>query len=182
MKVLLPIDIQQGFEDHTYWGGERNNPQFEANVEALITAARRASVPIIHVKHDSVDPRSPLRPGLAGNAIMACAAPEGDEPVLGKSVNSGFIGTDLEERLRALGATQLIAFGMTTDHCVSTTVRMAANLGFATVLVSDACATFPKSVGEHSFDAQTLHLVHLASLADEFADVRTTRETLASLQ
>jgi nicotinamidase-related amidase len=182
MQVVVPIDIQQGFADHAYWGGPRNNPLFETHVAKLLQSARDAGVVIVHVKHDSTNPNSPLRPGQAGNHLMAQAAALPGEAVLAKQVNSGFIGTDLETRLRAMGATELFAFGLTTDHCVSTTVRMAANLGFRTVLVGDACATFPKAVpGGGRLDAEALHQAHLASLADEFAEVITTEEATSRL-
>ena len=180
MRVMIPIDIQQGFADHAYWGGPRNNPDFETNVARLLAASRSSGTPVIHVKHDSVTPGSPLRPEAPGNALMAVAEPVAGEPVLGKTVNSGFIGTDLESRLRDMGATQVVAFGMTTDHCVSTTVRMAANLGFETILVADACATFPKRTPTGDvIDADTVHAVHLASLSGEFARVLTTRDLIA---
>lgn len=51
-----------------------------------------------------------------------------------KSVNSAFIGTDLEEMIRRHFGKQggkVYLAGLTTDHCVSTTTRMAGNLGVA---------------------------------------------------
>lgn len=139
--ALLLIDIQKGFEHPTHWGTSRSTPSLESNVASLLRAARQynetATKPIliIHVHHHSVSPTSQLHPSarLPGSdtpTIEAAdyAAPVGDEPILTKNVNSGFIGTDLEERLRGFGAKQLVVAGLTTDHCVSTTVRMAANL------------------------------------------------------
>ena len=68
--------------------------------------------------------------------------PQGGEPLVTKSVNAAFIGTDLDLRLRRLGVEQVVLFGLTTDMCVSTTARVAANLGYRTVVVGDASACF----------------------------------------
>jgi hypothetical protein len=64
------------------------------------------------------------------------------EPVVAKSVNAAFIGTDLDLRLRRLGAQQLVVFGISTDMCVSTKIRVGANLGWRMMLVEDACDCF----------------------------------------
>ena len=178
--ALILIDVQNGFDDPRW--GARSNPQAEANIAALLAAWRESGRPVIHVRHDSVLPGSPLRPGQAGNAIKAEAAPQGDEPVLGKSVNSAFIGTGLEDRLRAAGIASVVIVGLTTDHCVSTTTRMAGNLGFETVLVGDATATFDRTGPDGDFyPAKTIHRVELASLHGEFATVATTADVLAAL-
>ena len=98
-----------------------------------------------------------------------------DEPVIYKNVNSSFIGTDLEQRLRKMGAKTLLICGITTDHCVSTTTRMAGNFGFETYLVGDATATFERHGpdGRH-FSAQEMYDTALASLHGEFATVIST--------
>ena len=64
--ALLIIDVQNGFDD-PYWG-RRNNPQMEARIVDLLSAWRASKRPVIHAKHMSVDPISPLRPGQSGNA------------------------------------------------------------------------------------------------------------------
>ena len=89
-----------------------------------------------------------------------------------KSVNSGFIGTGLQEKLEAQGIKEIIIAGLTTDHCISTTVRMGGNLGFKVTLVEDACATFDKvgPDGQH-FPAQLIHDTAIASLHEEFATI-----------
>ncbi|MBP6744814.1 cysteine hydrolase [bacterium] len=171
--ALLVIDVQQGF-DEPYWG-KRNNPQCEDNIAALIAAFRRASKPVIHVQHMSVEPQSPLRPGQPGNEFKPAAAPAFGEKVFGKTVNSAFIGTELEKYLREQGIDELVICGLTTDHCVSTSTRMAGNLGFKTYLVSDATATFNrKGIDGRDWPAEEIHQSALASLNGEFAQVIST--------
>jgi len=180
MNVVLPVDIQNGLDDWLYWGGDRSTPEFEKNVAQLMAAARIANQPVIHVKHNSTDADSPLRPGQVGNEFKPESQPLPGELVIGKSVNSAFIGTDLESRLRQMEAVRLIIFGLTTQHCVSTTVRMAGNLGFETFLVGDATAAFPiRQPDGQIVEAETVHRIHLASLDGEFATVISTQEAVS---
>ena len=180
MQAFIPVDIQDGFNDWGHWGGARNNPTFEDNVARLLAHARSGGDRIIHVKHNSTEAHSPLHPSHPGNQIMAIAAPLAGETVIEKNVNSGFIGTTLEPLLREASVSDLVIFGITTDQCVSTTTRMAANLGFGVRLVGDACATFPKILPDgRVFDAQTIHDANLASLHNEFAQIVTTDNILA---
>jgi len=162
--VLLLIDYQKAFDDTAYWGG-RCNPGAEKNAAMVLAAFRQRGLPIIHVRHDSREPGSPLRPGAPGHAFKDFAMPHPGEPVVAKTVNSAFIGTDLESRLREIDADPVVILGVTTDHCVSTTTRMSANLGFRTVLVGDACYTFDRK----GVSAARVHRVELAILDDEFA-------------
>jgi nicotinamidase-related amidase len=177
--ALLLIDVQTGLDDPKY--GPRNNPQAEQRMSELLSAWRTKGRPVIHVKHNSIHATSPLRPELPGNAIKPEVAPKAGEPLFEKNQNSAFVGTPLEEYLRANGIDSLVMVGLTTDHCVSTTARMGANLGFAVTVVSDATATHGRTGpdGQH-YSAQVMHDTALASLHDEFGVVRTTAEVLRS--
>ncbi|TVY91534.1 putative isochorismatase family protein, partial [Lachnellula willkommii] len=128
--ALLVIDIQD---------------DFETNAASLITSyrhliAKSSSSPsankhkIIHVRHASTSPTSPLRPTAPGFAFQAFATPGDGELVITKNVSSAFIGTGLQGVLRAhfagaAGVGTLFVMGLSADHCVSTSTRMAANLG-----------------------------------------------------
>ena len=108
--------------------------------------------PIIHVRHDSVQPGSTLAPGTPGNAFRPGFEPLDGEPLVTKSVNAAFIGTDLAFRLKRLGAKHVVTFGISTDMCVSTTVRTGANLGWDMILVPDACDCFDLPDGQGGID------------------------------
>src|ERR1700740_1669662 len=178
--ALLLIDIHYGFDDIPYWGGERNNPGAETNAKKLLGLWRELQLPVFHIQHCSVEAASPLRPDHPGNRIKDMVKPLPGEPVIKKTVNSAFIGTDLKERLDAQGIRALVISGLTTDHCISTTTRMAGNLGYETFLVSDATATFNKTgVNGEQFPAELIHQTALASLNGEFATVLTTGELIS---
>ena len=102
--------------------------------------------------------------------------------VLSKSVNSCFIGTGLKKILDDMGCDTLVIIGLTTDHCVSTTTRMAGNYGYNTYLISDATATFDKiGINGEVYDSDLIHHSALASLKDEFAAVITAEALFAIL-
>ena len=174
---LIMIDCQVGFDD-PFWG-QRNNPQFETNAQAILGHWRSLNRTVIHVRHASLEPKSPLRAEAPGFAFFDWAMPREGEIEIVKHVNSGFIGTLLEETLRTGGHNGFVLLGLTTNHCVSTTVRMGGNLGFDVRLVGDACATFPRTAmdGER-FDADVVHRTALASLHGEFCTVLSSKDVL----
>jgi nicotinamidase-related amidase len=178
--ALLLIDVQKGLDD-PFWG-KRNNPQAEANIAALLAAWRKHELPIIHIRHCSVAPDSPLRAELPGNAFKEEARPLPGEKQFSKSVNSAFVGTGLEEYLREHDISFLVIVGLTTDHCVSASTRTAADLGFNVTLISDATATFDRE-GHNGllYSADDIHKINLASLNGEFCTVRSTEEVLEEI-
>ncbi|HRE21710.1 MAG TPA: cysteine hydrolase family protein [Rhabdaerophilum sp.] len=175
--VLLPVDLQRAF-DAAPWP-PRNNPAADANGLALLAAWRRNGWPIIHVRHDSVEPNSTLRPGEPGHAFRPGFEPPASEALVTKSVNSAFIGTDLDLRLKRLQAEAVVAFGISTDMCVSTTVRTGANMGWRMILAADACFCFDqKDLDGTIIPAETIHRAHVATLAAEFATATATANIL----
>ena len=168
--ALLLIDIQEGFKDPKW--GRRNNPCAEANIAQILNNWRVSGRPIIHVQHVSRERASVFAPESPGIALQDFARPANGELLLQKRVNSAFIGTQLDRKLKECGVTALVVVGFTTDHCVSSTVRMASNLGYQTIVVADGTATFERrSLDNKPVAPEIIHQIHLLSLQGEFAQV-----------
>ena len=141
----------------------------------MINFWRNEKRPVIHIQHCSVEPKSPLRPNQPGVEFKREAMPIKGEQIFKKSVHSAFIGTNLESYLRENDIKEIVIVGLTTDQCVSTTTRMAGNLGFKVSLVSDATATFDRQGPDgKEYKAEDIFAVHLASLHGEFCNVVST--------
>ncbi len=205
-SALLIIDNQRGFANRTHWGPARSNPQYERNVSRLLAASRKAGLTIIHVRHLSLQPDSALHPSapappghpLGGKGVdfENNTTPLSGELIVEKHVNSSFIGTNLEAILRERRVKTLYICGLTTDHCVSTTARMAGNLHVCDVLEVDghtrngqivlvddatACWQKPNSIGSGRWNAETVHAVHVESL-QEFATIASTDAVIQTLE
>jgi len=77
---------------------------------------------------------------------------------------SGFDGTDLDPRLRALGIARLFVGGVATDYCVLNTVRDARSKGYGVTLLADAI----RAVDVRPGDGERA----LAEMADRGAQIR----------
>jgi len=181
--ALIVVDIQRAFDEWEQAGKRRNNPLAVARIADLLQAFRECGAPIVHIRHEGTRANSSFRPGSSGFAVKDEARERSGEPVIVKRVNSAFIGTDLEQRLRAADIATLVICGATTNHCVETTTRMAGNLGFDARLVRDANWTFDR-VGpdgdKHA--AEDIHAMTLSNLNGEFARIVTAAEAFADLR
>ncbi|WP_396189279.1 cysteine hydrolase family protein [Flavobacterium sp.] len=181
VPLLLLIDIQKGFNLHDYWGN-RNNIDAELKASMILNKWRKLKRQLIHVQHCSDNRKSPLHESHEGNQFMDIVKPIDGEEIIQKSVNSAFIGTKLLEDLNKRNVKTLILVGLTTDHCVSTSARMASNYGFKVFVVEDATATFDKEThNKQIFPAEIIHQTALASLNNEFATIVDTDFILNSI-
>ncbi len=101
---------------------------------------------------------------------------------MGKSVNSAFIGTDLDAWLRGRGIGTLVVTGVITNNSVEATARMAGNLGYDTRVVGDATFTFARlDWSGRRRSAEEVHDLSLANLSGEYATIMDTASVLAAL-
>lgn len=169
--ALILIDCQREYVD-----GKLALPRVQPALEEagrVLALARKKGTPVIHVVHHGAagsggafDPQGP------GVAIADPVRPQGREITVVKGKPNAFAGTDLDARLKALGKKELILVGFMTHMCVSSTARAALDLGYRTTVVANAAATRDLPDGHGGVvDAETLHRVELAGLADRFATV-----------
>src|SRR5580692_1163895 len=135
--ALILIDLQQAIDDPRW--GPRNNPDAEQAIGALLAAWREEGLPIVHIRHDSVEPDSPYRPERPGNRFKPETAPLEGEAVVAKHTHSAFVDTSLEETLDGFGATTLVLCGVLTHNSVEASARHGADLGYRVFIVADAC-------------------------------------------
>ncbi len=175
--ALLVVDVQRGLDDPVL--GLRNNLACERNVAALIAKWRQTERPVVFVRHDSVRPDSPLRPGQPGNDLKPEVSGEPDLLVV-KSVSSAFYGRpDLHEWLQTKGVTGVAIAGIQTNYCCEATARMASDLGYDTLFVLDATHTFDlPALDGTTISADELARVTAANLHGEFGEVVMTADLL----
>jgi nicotinamidase-related amidase len=109
--------------------------------------------------------------GTAGAAIIDAVAPHGDDVVLTHHRVSCFHGTGLDVVLRGAGIDTVVLSGVATNMAVESTARASADIGYRTLVVSDACST----------TSETAHNASLASMA-MLGEVVTTDDLLATLR
>lgn len=179
--ALIIIDMQRGMADPA--AGSRNNPDAEANIAALLSAWRRAQLPVVHVRHISRTVGSPFWPGQVGAEFQPPLAPAPSEHVVEKNVPDAVLNTGLERWLRVRDIERLVVVGVSTNNSVESTVRTAGNLGFQVIVVSDATFAFDKPDYAGVFrSAAEVHAMSLANLDGEFATVARTAEVLGMLR
>ncbi|MEU2184408.1 cysteine hydrolase family protein [Streptomyces thermolilacinus] len=185
--ALIVVDVQKGFAEPPW--GRRNNPGAEGNIAALIDAWQASGRPVVFVRHDSVSPRSPLRPGQPGNGFQDLVEERrgkgaGPELLVTKSVNSAFYGEpDLDAWLRGAGVRQLVVVGVQTNMCAETTARMGGNLGYDVLFPLDATHTFD-ATGPFGWTLTADELARATAVslhADRFARVVRTADVLRGL-
>ncbi|MCG6205633.1 cysteine hydrolase [Rhodopseudomonas sp. HC1] len=169
--ALLIIDMQRDFLEPGGFGETLGNDvsQLEravAPIAAVLAAARRMGLPVIHTREGHLPDLSDAPPakvargvpslrigdpgpmgrilirGEPGHDIIADLAPGADEIVIDKPGKGAFYATELEDVLQKYGIETLLVCGVTTEVCVNTTVREANDRGYRCVVIGDGCASY----------------------------------------
>ena len=179
-SALIVIDMQNGMAFERL--PPRNNPVAEDRIAELLAAWRGAGLPVVCVRHISRSPASVFAPGQPGAAFQERFLPLAHEHVVEKNVPDAFINTGLERWLHARAIRRLVIAGVSTNNSVEASARSAGNLGFDATVVADACFTFDKrDFGGTLRSAEDVHLMALANLQGDYAQVRSAAEVLAGL-
>ncbi|WP_079160457.1 cysteine hydrolase family protein [Streptomyces pactum] len=144
------------------------------NAEALLTRAREAGTPVIHIVDKGYDLKS-----RAGRIIPALKPAKG-EPVVEKSVPNAFHGTDLAEKVKEAGNKNVIVAGFMTNMCTLFTAQGAFLNGNAPTVVADASATRPLPLegDPDGVPAQQVHEAALATVQDLYGVVVPSQKSL----
>lgn len=179
--ALIIIDVQNAIDDPA--SGNRGQPGMEQAIANLLDHWRRRGDPVIHVRHDSTDPKSPYRPGQAGNDFKPQVAPLQHEIIIEKRTNSAFIGTDLMQVLEDLGTSELVITGVLLENSVGSSVRMAGNLGFMVFIPHDSVASIERvDHNGRTWSADDVHALSLSILAGEYASILSSQDLLTEAQ
>jgi nicotinamidase-related amidase len=179
--ALLLIDIQNDY----FPGGAMELVAADlaaAHAASLLLRFRERAWPVFHVQHLSARPTATFfRPNTPGAEIHPSVLPASGETVISKNFPNSFRETPLLEALRAAEIDKLVIAGMMTHMCVDTTVRAAADLGFACTLAHDACATRDLSFGGQNVPASAVQAAYMAALNGSFANVLSAAEVGSGL-
>jgi nicotinamidase-related amidase len=179
MRGLLIIDIQRDY----FPGGAFPLVEPEAAAEAARRALdtfRESGEPVVHLQHIWNSADAPFfRAGTDGIAIHPLVAPAEGETLITKDEPNGFLGTALEEKLRADGIDELVVAGMMSSMCVDATVRAGADLGFGMTVLHDACAAPDLEFGGTKVPGPSVHAAFMAALGSGYATLASSDEVAA---
>jgi nicotinamidase-related amidase len=179
--TLLLIDLQNDY----FPGGAMELVgigEAAANARLLLTAARTASLPIIHIQHLAARPGATFfLPGTDGADIHPTLTPREDEAVVVKHFPNSFRGTPLLELLKTQTIERLIICGAMSHMCIDATTRAAFDLGFACIVAEDACATQDLTFKGTTVRAAEVHASFMAALSAPYATVTSTQDALTAM-
>ena len=135
--VLLVIDAQKEITNEKLYKFN----EFVSTVKMLIKTARECSIEVIFVRHDDGAGTS-MTKGLDGFEIYEEFAPEQNEKIFDKQVNSPFKDSGLAEYLSEKGETEIIVTGLQTDYCIDAAVKCGFEHGYRVIVPQYANSTF----------------------------------------
>jgi nicotinamidase-related amidase len=183
--AVLVYDVQVGILAHV-----RDREPIVARIAQVLAAARSNNVPVLYVRHVSLQPRhmgvAALRtamawqrldraddvawafpPDAAQTQLVDELGPVDGEPVFDKLGMSAFAGTPVEAVLRDRRITTLVLVGAVLEIGIEPTARNAADLGLLPVVVTDACGVVEPVAAERSIASLDYSLLSYRATAEE---------------
>jgi len=177
--ALVLIDLQNAILAMT--PAPHSADKVVGNSVKLANAFRAKGAPVVYVRVDLNDfLKLPVdQPHNMGDKPLPAVASEiaasaGFQPgdiLITKRHWGAFAGTDLDQQLKSRGIDTVVLTGISTNIGVESTARQGTGLGFAFVLVEDACSSHNT---EH-------HRFAFENIFPRLTRVRSTDEVLTSL-
>ena len=150
------------------------------NAAKVIEAARSNGDTLIHVRHEATSTEAPFFvPGSQNVEIIPAVQPDEGEPVILKHYPNSFRETALKAMLDEKGIEEVVIVGAMSHMCIDATGRAAADFGYDTIIVHDACATRDVEFNGRTVPAAQVHAAYMSSLAFAYGKVVSTNELLA---
>lgn len=140
--ALLVIDIQESFRQRPDWEVV-NHPDIADRANRLVYAARARGDLVVWVLHTEPGTGTVFDPASGHVRLIDGLAPAEEEPVLTKTSHNAFTTTGLQQLLTQHGVGGIVVSGIRTEQCCETTARVASDLGYEVVFVTEATATMP---------------------------------------
>ncbi len=178
--------METGRFEEARWRFDRIENIVVPNIRRLLAFFRGKGLPVVYLvigaeREDFSDMPAHMRAlarstnnrvGTREHEILDEVKPAPGDLVFRKTTISAFTSTGLDTALRALGVTDLVFVGISTNMCVDTTARDAADRGYRCLLVEDACAAAKEEY----------HRFALLNFQRLFGRVARTDEVLAELE
>jgi nicotinamidase-related amidase len=162
--ALFVIDVQESFRQRPIWAAI-SNPDIVERIDPLVETARANGDLVVWVRHAEPGSGNVFDPASGYVEYLPGLKPLAGEPELIKTSHNVFTTTNAQQLLTQHGVGEVAVTGIRTEQCCETTARVASDLGYRTVFVTDATATNPiehrdapegRSVEEILADPRTL--------------------------
>jgi nicotinamidase-related amidase len=179
-KALIIVDLQNDYFPGGNWPLVNTDAAAD-NAAKLLAAFRAKGDLVVHIRHESGEADATFFvPGTEGAKINAKVANQGNEPVVTKHHINAFRDTELKNILDKNGITDVVISGAMSHMCVDGASRAAADFGYQTTVIHDACATHDQEFNGVKVPAAQAHAAFMAGLAFGYATVTSTKEFLAA--
>lgn len=184
--ALIVIDVQESFRIRPNWSAV-DHPDIADRVNRLVAASRERGDLVVWILHTEPGTGGAFDPAEGHVRLIEGLEPRDGEPIIPKTSHNAFTTTNLQQLLTQHGIRELIISGIRTEQCCETTTRVASDLGYDVVFVTEATATTPlphwtmpadATLEEVLADPRTLSPAVIAerteyALAGRFATIRT---------